>query len=272
MASNEEPGEEFWLFGYGYEKKYNPSPNNDAHAGFATKKGGVVLNRSLIWKPPPHYGQTQDGRAKVDDVCATQIDGYRAGSRVMSGDSGSQDHRGTPEAPGRVVTLIDRAHWASLSDAHADAPERVWGVAYRIRAEKVAEVKEYLDIREINGYTIHYAPFHPAAGGPSIRTLVYIGTPDNPQFTGPQDPARLAEHIHRSAGPSGANRDYLFGLERALDELSPESGDAHVTDLAVRVRAIEARRGEGVVGGDEAASHEFKKVDSVDEQEETEKT
>ncbi|RYP14856.1 hypothetical protein DL765_006074 [Monosporascus sp. GIB2] len=218
-----------------------------------------------------HTGQTQDGRTKVDDVCAPQIDGYRAGSRVMSGDSGSQDHRGTPEAPGRVVTLIDRAHWASLSDAHAEAPERVWGVAYRIRAEKVAEVKEYLDIREINGYTIHYAPFHPAAGGPSIRTLVYIGTPDNPQFTGPQDPARLAEHIHRSAGPSGANRDYLFGLERALDELSPESGDAHVTDLADRVRAIEARRGEGAGGGDEAASHEFKKVDSVDEQEETEK-
>ncbi|RYP91697.1 hypothetical protein DL770_002138 [Monosporascus sp. CRB-9-2] len=235
MTSNGEPGEEFWLFGY----------------------GGVVLNRSLIWKPPPHYDRRIPG----------WVTGY-----VRRFWQASQDHRGTPEAPGRVVTLIDRAHWASLSDAHAEAPERVWGVAYRIRAEKVAEVKEYLDIREINGYTIHYAPFHPAAGGASIRTLVYIGTPDNPQFTGPQDPARLAEHIHRSAGPSGANRDYLFGLERALDELSPESGDAHVTDLADRVRAIEARRGEGAVGGDEAASHEFKKVDSVDEQEETEKT
>ncbi|RYP39481.1 hypothetical protein DL767_002215 [Monosporascus sp. MG133] len=236
--------------------------------------GGVVLNRSLIWKPPPHYGQTQDGRTKVNDVLSAadrRIPGWVTGY-VRRFWQASQDHRGTPEAPGRVVTLIDRAHWASLSDAHAEAPERVWGVAYRIRAEKVAEVKEYLDIREINGYTIHYAPFHPAAGGPSIRTLVYIGTPDNPQFTGPQDPARLAEHIHRSAGPSGTNRDYLFGLERALDELSPESGDTHVTDLADRVRAIEARRGEGAVGGDEAASHEFKKVDSVDEQEETEKT
>lgn len=102
-----------------------------------------------------------------------------------------------------MATLIERAFWARLADAH-DAPDRVWGVAYRIRADRVAEVKDYLDIREINGYTIHYTPFHPAAdGAPPIRTLVYIGTPENPQFTGPQDPQALAEHIYRSEGPSG---------------------------------------------------------------------
>ena len=106
----------------------------------------------------------------------------------------SQDHRGTPEAPGRVVTLIERSYWEQLTDHHDTAPSRVWGVAYRIVPSRVNEVKEYLDIREINGYTIHYTPFHPAPdidpavlphAGP-IQTLVYIGTPDNDQFVGPQ--------------------------------------------------------------------------------------
>ncbi|KAI3401572.1 hypothetical protein diail_10173, partial [Diaporthe ilicicola] len=99
----------------------------------------------------------------------------------------------------------------------------------------------------------------------------------------------LAEHIYRSEGPSGLNRDYLLSLDKALEELSPESGDEHVTDLSKRVRAIISRedhgRGNGSVEGPEAAKkvvsqesdatagalHDFRKVSSVDEQEETEK-
>lgn len=195
-------------------------------------------------------------------------------SPSLTNPTSSEDHRGTPTSPGRVVTLISRTYWSQLSDPH-DSPDRVWGVAYRIAPAFVEEVKTYLDIREINGYTIHYTPFHPAPGTGeegSIRTLVYIGTPDNEQFTGPQDPDALAEHIYRSEGPSGLNRDYLWGLEKALDELSPESGDEHVTDLSERVRAIAKREEKkGQEPEEEHHDHEFRKVSSVDEQEETEK-
>ncbi|KAF4974432.1 hypothetical protein FZEAL_8654 [Fusarium zealandicum] len=196
---------EFWLYGYG----------------------------SLIWKPPPHFDRRIPGwvNGYVRRFWQVQLANHNL--------QASQDHRGTPEAPGRVVTLIERSYWEQLTDHHDSAPERVWGVAYRIIPEKVAEVKQYLDIREINGYSIHYAPFHPADGSPSIRTLVYIGTPDNDQFVGPQDPQELAEHIFRSQGPSGLNKDYLLGLDTALVELAPDSGDVHIHDLARRVRELE---------------------------------
>ncbi|EMC95311.1 hypothetical protein BAUCODRAFT_535917 [Baudoinia panamericana UAMH 10762] len=209
MTTPESEG--LWLFGYG----------------------------SLIWKPPPHYDLRVPG----------YIEGY-----VRRFWQASEDHRGTPAAPGRVVTLIDRKHWETLTDHHALAPPRVWGAAYRIPPQHVAEVKNYLDIREINGYSIQYTPFTKASSAQSngvsrkqIDCLVYIGLPDNPQFLGSQDPQALAEHIIRSRGPSGENKDYLYQLETALNELSPESGDKHITDLARRCREIEARmQAEGV--------------------------
>ncbi|KAF3001302.1 hypothetical protein E8E13_004992 [Curvularia kusanoi] len=118
--------------------------------------------------------------------------------------------------------------------------ERVWGAAYHIPAAHVAEVREYLDIREINGYSIQFTPFHPATdSAPPIKCLVYIGLPSNPQFLGPQDPDALAKKILQSKGPSGENREYLFNLEEALLGLSEESGDGHVSDLVARCREIE---------------------------------
>ena len=117
-------------------------------------------------------------------------------------------------------------------------------------------MKEYLDIREINGYSIQYTKFNqdmsavnkasrtaetPNGVSKQIQCLVYIGLPDNPQFLGPQDPQALAEHIVRSRGPSGENIDYLYQLETALNSLSEGSGDEHVSDLARRCREIQAR-------------------------------
>ncbi|EME43923.1 hypothetical protein DOTSEDRAFT_88237 [Dothistroma septosporum NZE10] len=220
MAANGEG--DLWLFGYG----------------------------SLIWKPPPDYDLRLPG----------YIEGY-----VRRFWQASEDHRGTPEAPGRVCTLIDRKLWETLTDQHASAPPKTWGAAYRIPAAKVPEVREYMNIREINGYSMQSVPFvQPSKSNPddmsatyqnvhlpssvfpdgkTIKCLVYIGLPDNPQFLGPQDPQALAEHIVKSRGPSGENKDYLYELDAALQDLSPESEDEHVSDLARRCRQIEFNEG-----------------------------
>jgi len=114
----------------------------------------------------------------------------------------------------------------------------------------VDEVQSYLDIREINGYSIQYTTFYPSKTSlrsaetdhnpsPPIICLAYVGLPTNPQFVGPQDPSSLAEHILGSVGPSGENKEYLYMLEESLLSLSSESEDNHVVDLAKRCRILE---------------------------------
>jgi len=89
---------------------------------------------------------------------------------------------------------------------------------------------------------------------------------------GPQDPQKLAEHIYRSVGPSGPNIDYLLSLEAALDNLSSDSGDEHIKDLANRVRTIEKMiKGDKSHSTSQAIDHERNNLGSTDEQEEVEK-
>lgn len=125
---------------------------------------------------------------------------------------GSHDHRGTPQAPGRVLTLVKTA--GAICQ----------GMAYRV----APQVFEQLDIREKNGYlrlpiTLTFDDTSTANG------LVYMATPDNPAYLGPAADAEIAAQIATSTGPSGPNRDYLLHLSDALRALNYE--DPHVFAL-----------------------------------------
>jgi cation transport regulator ChaC len=162
---------------------------------------------------------------------------------------------------------------SELTRGQHESTERVWGAAYHIPAAKVPEVREYLYIREINGYSIQFTPFVPADASKPINTLVYIGLPSNPQFLGPQDPDALARHILKSRGPSGENREYLFQLEEALNGLGDGSRDTHISDLVRRCREIEKEK-EAELEGDvtvNGACGPLHKVGGTEEQEEVER-
>ncbi|WP_376697061.1 gamma-glutamylcyclotransferase [Wenzhouxiangella sp. EGI_FJ10305] len=133
---------------------------------------------------------------------------------------GSHDHRGTPDAPGRVVTLVP------------DAARTCRGMAYRVEHD----VFEHLDHREKNGYQHHRVTIDLLDRGTAVAGMIYVAGRDNPAFLGPDKPQVLAEHIVAARGPSGLNRDYLLRLAESLRELGDE--DEHVFDLERRVRAL----------------------------------
>ncbi|KAI9635664.1 ChaC-like protein-domain-containing protein [Dioszegia hungarica] len=129
---------------------------------------------SLIWKPP------QGTRANGDPGC-----GYVKGVLRRFAQS-SIDHRGVPEKPGRVVTVIDAKDWHALSgEAPADTEQEdiVWGVAYRIDEAREEEVREYME----NGYTPHDIPVYSRSESGQEEVIVdssviWTGRLDNPAF------------------------------------------------------------------------------------------
>lgn len=132
---------------------------------------------------------------------------------------GSHDHRGTPEAPGRVVTLVPEP--GVVCD----------GMAYLITPAVFA----HLDHREKNGY-LRFAAEISFEGGGSAEGLVYIATEANAAFLGEDSEQAIAQQIAQSAGPSGPNRDYLTSLALALREMGKH--DPHVFAIESHLRDI----------------------------------
>jgi cation transport protein ChaC len=133
---------------------------------------------------------------------------------------GSHDHRGTPQAPGRVATLVE-----SPGDS-------CMGMAYLVDSSVFA----HLDHREKNGYLRFTTPLI-FDDGSQANGLVYIATEDNAAYLGPATEAAIAEHVHQASGPSGPNDEYVLRLAEALRSLGEHDEhtfaiEAHLQQLA----------------------------------------
>jgi cation transport protein ChaC len=131
---------------------------------------------------------------------------------------GSPDHRGTPEAPGRVVTLI------------AEPGASVLGIAYHLAADSAARVLAELDQREQAGYERNEVELElVTAPGGVLRAFVYRARADNPGFSAQLSNREIAAIVRLARGPSGDNASYVRKLARALREIGDE--DAHVFEI-----------------------------------------
>jgi cation transport protein ChaC len=132
---------------------------------------------------------------------------------------GSPDHRGVPEAPGRVATLVP---------AH---DEWCGGCVYRIDVNDAEAILAELDVREQAGFERHLLSVYDAPHGNAFaQAIVYVARQGNPHFLGPLEEIEIAAWVRRSHGPSGPNADYVLALRDALRNL--EIHDTHVEVIA----------------------------------------
>jgi cation transport protein ChaC len=134
---------------------------------------------------------------------------------------GSPDHRGTPEKPGRVVTLVQAA--GQLCE----------GVAFEVTPEHESAALDYLDDRESGGYE-RLRLSVTLESSQTVQAWTWIAPADNRNFLGESTQQLMVEQILEAHGQSGANRDYVTYLARELERIGIK--DLHVQELARWVR------------------------------------
>ena len=173
---------------------------------------------SLIWKPELPFIQTKPAR----------VDGY-----VRRFWQGSEDHRGTPVAPGRVVTLVP------------EPQDHCRGVAYLVSNLDIEQTFTQLDHREKNGYTrlslslslsLKLESETASATQKTVAGITYIASENNEAYRGPAPIKQIAKEIFQSIGPSGTNIEYLLELAEALRVRAID--DPHIFALETEVLAL----------------------------------
>ena len=169
----------------------------------------VFAYGSLVWRPGFDFQHSS----------LAELAGWR---REFS--QGSPDHRGTPDYPGRVLTL------------RRDVSAQCVGIAYRVDDARWPSVVDYLDVRESGGYSQQIVNVS-LADGISVPALTYIALPDNPHACPPESMDRLVALIQSRSGPSGSNLDYVFNLAHAL--MTHGIRDHAVETLADYLRSVD---------------------------------
>jgi len=166
----------------------------------------VFAYGSLLWNPEMTIIETRHG----------MVDGYQRGFNLLS-----TVHRGTPEAPGLVLSLRDGGNCE--------------GLALKISAATKQEDFTCLWLREM--VTLFYRPEWCQVSTPEgvINAITFVANPEHAQFVD-YDCRTSAEMINKAHGGRGPNIDYFTNTHEYLLSLGIkdpliESIALHMHDL-----------------------------------------
>ena len=192
-----------WIFGFG-SLVHTP--------GFAyTEKATVgVASKGLTLAP----SRPSDAHSRPAYLPSLVLQGYIRGWRRVWW-QGSTDHRGTPEFPGRTVTLTP------------EEGATCWGVAYKLAGDAAQQMEtlRYLEWREKQYDHRAYVTLWDGEGEDAVKVvehelLCYVATGDlgrNPNFLGEAESLEaLAGQVVRAVGPSGKNAEYVLDFRDAV--------------------------------------------------------
>lgn len=166
----------------------------------------VFAYGSLIFRPSRHFGARRPAAAH----------GYRRAFRQAS-----PDHRGTPELPGRVVTLL------------RDEAATCGGAVYEVADERVDEALLELDDRESGGYDRAEVTLAVRGESAPLRAVTWIASPSNLNHLPPSPLAAVADVVRRARGKSGANIEYVLRLAEALRHLGWSDPEVFALEAAL---------------------------------------
>jgi len=194
---------------------------------------------SLCWRPGFDYGDSVIGH----------IQGF---SRKFW--QGNTTHRGTPEKPGRVATLIE------------DREAVTYGVAFQLINESALD---YLNNREValGGYISHITMFQPRDKSKMpIPVLLYVATSSNQHWLGHASADSIAEQVLYCRGDKGHNVEYVLKLAEWIRAQLPEVVDDHLFSIEKCVREKIDQRGlclTSLMGNDHDESGEDLGIDAA---------
>ena len=70
----------------------------------------------------------------------------------------------------------------------------------------------------------------------SVKGMVYIATPENPNYLGPETTKRIAAQVVETTGSSGPNYEYVFRLAEVLRDIGAH--DPHVFEIESLIKEI----------------------------------